>query len=274
MSPAWRILRNLWWQLFVRRMHGFSNRDLGQIWTFAFNALRCEQGKNIVPIVAALLAGECRESCPDEAPPNAPSIASPWRDKLPNPQKISRTFNPLPELDRPHDEPFYALYRVVRTGWTRAVPPFHPNAHKAACVENVAEHSLKTMILASAMVPKNNDDLLLMALIHDQAEILVGDLTPGQISRAEKHRRERKAFQQLLDDAPFPIAHRHRLNALYTECFDHLTPNAQRVHIADKLDMALQASIYETAFGIDLSEFYQSSSLDLEKYLNPKNADA
>lgn len=152
----------------------------------------------------------------------------------------------------------FELENVRRTGWTRVIPAFYPEAETANDVETVAVHSIKTAILASALAEKDTVPAFGMGLCHDMAEVLIGDLTPYQVkSVSDKHDAERHAFDSLLTG--LNPHHAEILKASFTAYLDNRTPLAHIVHIADKLDMALQALAYEQRFHIDLHEFYESA---------------
>jgi len=91
--------------------------------------------------------------------------------------------------------------------------------------------------------------VLSMCLVHDLAEVIVGDLTPhDNIRGEEKHRLEREA---MLVMAPEWVD-------LFDEYESASTPEAKFVKTMDKLDMGLQAIRY-TEQDIDLSEFISSA---------------
>ena len=158
---------------------------------------------------------------------------------------------------------FWDTWRVARTGWTRAVPAFR-SGPLAGAVENVAEHSLKTRLVAQALWGGDDAALARMALTHDVAEVVVGDLTPGQYaSRAEKHAREAEAFVAIVAESGIDASDAARILDEFAECMQGTSPRAVCVRIADKVDMALQAMAYEAEFGIDLTEFLTSAAADI-----------
>ncbi|KAM3172256.1 hypothetical protein ACTXT7_014933, partial [Hymenolepis weldensis] len=77
------------------------------------------------------------------------------------------------------------IKRTVRTGWTR---------YGVNEPESVADHMYR-MALLSTLLPSTEDfkpeKVMKMAIVHDLAECIVGDITPFcGISKQEKHRRE------------------------------------------------------------------------------------
>ena len=117
--------------------------------------------------------------------------------------------------------------------------------------ESVAAHSWGMAVLALRLCPEqlNLSKVLSMCLVHDIAEIVVGDLTPhDDIRGEEKHRLEREAMMKI---APQWIE-------LFDEYEQGKTEEAQFVKTMDKLDMGLQAMNYQQQ-SLDLSEFIKSA---------------
>src|SRR5215211_6639990 len=82
------------------------------------------------------------------------------------------------------------LKRTIRTGWVdRGVP--------AERVESVADHSFRVALLAwlaSAGTALDRDRVLILAVIHDLAEAITGDLTPYDQASASGDDQARQAF--------------------------------------------------------------------------------
>ena len=116
--------------------------------------------------------------------------------------------------------------------------------------ESVASHSWGMAVLALRLCPSELDlvKVLQLCLLHDLPEIIVGDLTP-QDDRSTKATDEHAAMKSL---AP------QWLN-VFEEYEAKQSPESLFVHQMDKLDMALQAGIYEDSSGLDLSEFIASA---------------
>uniref|UniRef100_A0A0X3Q289 5'-deoxynucleotidase HDDC2 n=2 Tax=Schistocephalus solidus TaxID=70667 RepID=A0A0X3Q289_SCHSO len=146
------------------------------------------------------------------------------------------------------------IKRTVRTGWTRYGIE-HP--------ESVAEHMYR-MALISTLLPKTEgfsvDKVMKMAIIHDLAECIVGDLTPYcGVSVEEKHAQEEAAMQSICE--PLPADIRVELVDLLKEYDAQLTPEAIVCKDLDKFEMILQAFEYETQAEHPgwLEEFFQST---------------
>ena len=122
--------------------------------------------------------------------------------------------------------------------------------------ESVADHSFRVGLLAlvlsrGADPPLDRERCVAMALVHDLAESIVGDITPYDgISGDEKNRREREAMERLGamlgDDG---------LLRLWEEYQAAETAEARFVKDLDKLETVLQAAEYEEARGVELAEF-------------------
>jgi putative hydrolase of HD superfamily len=122
--------------------------------------------------------------------------------------------------------------------------------------ESVADHSFRVALLAlvlsrGAEPPLDRERCVAMALAHDLAESVVGDITPYDgVSTDEKHRREREAMQRLAamlgDD---------EVLRLWEEYQAAETAEARFVKDLDKLETVLQAAEYEEARGVELAEF-------------------
>ena len=100
-----------------------------------------------------------------------------------------------------------------------------------------------------------------MALVHDMAEGLVGDLTPVDgVPKTEKNRREGETIDwianSLLGRVHGGIAGKD-LRAAWLEYEDSETLESRFVHDVDKIELLLQMVEYERAYNctLDLSEF-------------------
>jgi putative hydrolase of HD superfamily len=105
-------------------------------------------------------------------------------------------------------------------------------------------------ILALRLAPSDIDltKVLSMCLVHDLPEVVVGDLTPHD-DTTNKAELEHNAMKQL---APEWLA-------LFEEYEAGESKEARFVKQIDKLDMGLQAMLYQNKQGLDLSEFLVSA---------------
>lgn len=142
------------------------------------------------------------------------------------------------------------LKSLPRAGWVR-VGIEQP--------ESVAAHSWGLAMLCMEWAPKSTVSLditkvLQIALLHDLPEVIVGDITPhDNISKQEKHRLEEAAARQILPPHLYQLWKEYMLNQ---------SPEAQFVHQMDKIDMAIQALVYEGQ--ADTNEFVDSAHRKLD----------
>ena len=141
------------------------------------------------------------------------------------------------------------LKHIARSGWLR---------HDIPTPESVAAHSWGMAFIASQLCPENlnRERVLEMCIIHDLAEVRVGDITPyDDITPSEKKALEFEALESMEMN--------QKSRDLFIEYESQNTPESRFVRFLDKLDMALQAEIYEGAEilrdDLDLSEFKQSA---------------
>ena len=100
---------------------------------------------------------------------------------------------------------------------------------------------------------------LLMCLVHDMAESIVGDLTPHcGVSVEEKHRREEEAMEEIVKLVPELAA--NELRGLFAEYESQNTKEATLVKDLDRFDMICQAYEYEEAKkALSLQEFFDAT---------------
>lgn len=117
------------------------------------------------------------------------------------------------------------------------------------------------MGLTMADIPGiDRDKCIKMAIVHDIAEAIVGDITPSDgIPKEEKSQREREAITymcKLLGEG----ARAKEIDELWMEYEENSTAEAKIVKDFDKAEMILQAVEYENEQGKDLEEFFQSTA--------------
>lgn len=99
-----------------------------------------------------------------------------------------------------------------------------------------------------------------MALIHDFGEVYAGDITPrDQVLPEHKHQLELESLIQIFTSLP----NGEDYISLWKEFEDSKSPEAHFVRQIDKLEMALQASVYENQQLENLSEFFQSARIEI-----------
>ncbi|KAK0053919.1 HD domain-containing protein 2 [Biomphalaria pfeifferi] len=150
------------------------------------------------------------------------------------------------------------LKQVERTGWVRK---------GVKNPESVAEHSYR-MAMAAFALPRNSnldkDKCIKIALVHDMAESIVGDLTPWcGVSKEEKSKKEKEATTHITSLVPDEAG--KEMYQLWLEYENQSSPEAQFVKDLDKFEMLVQAYEYEDLQSKprSLQEFFDHT---LEKY--------
>jgi len=155
------------------------------------------------------------------------------------------------------------LKTLPRTGWVRRGVPH---------IESVADHSWR--VAALAMLTDNPQKCMCMAVVHDIAECIIGDIAPDDcVSKEDKQKREHDATEQIvtmLKDASGG-ADMTFLKSLLEEYEERTTPEAIAVKDLDLLDMIIQADEYETRYDqIDLQDFFDGTPVS--RFRTPKLA--
>ena len=112
--------------------------------------------------------------------------------------------------------------------------------------ESVAEHSYMMSVMAmvlSDLKSLNSEKVIKMSILHDWAESKIGDFMPDEIGYDKKSELENYAMAEILESLP------QKIKSNYQDIWDEFlvrdTSEARLVHELDKLEMALQAKIYE-----------------------------
>ena len=102
-----------------------------------------------------------------------------------------------------------------------------------------------------------------MVLLHDLAESKIGDFTPDQISKIKKEKMENDAFYEITKKLPDSI--KHQYNEIWDEYQNNTSPESHIVHQIDKLEMVLQAKIYqkEGSPQENVTPFIESAKIDI-----------
>jgi len=131
------------------------------------------------------------------------------------------------------------LKKLPRSGWKIKL--------ELVDSESVAEHSymmsVMSMVLAD-MKSLNSEKVIKMSILHDWAESKIGDFMPDEIGHDKKSELENYAMTEILELLPQKIQSDYQ--DMWNEFLVRDTPEARLVHELDKLEMALQAKIYET----------------------------
>lgn len=138
------------------------------------------------------------------------------------------------------------LKDVIRTGWK----DWHV---KRARIESVAEHIYGVQMLAIAMNSEYqyNIDItkvIMMLAVHELEEILIGDLTQFQISKAEKLIIGHEAIEKVLSG----LTDKNEIKNLILEFDERKTKEALFAHYCDKLECDLQCKLYDEENCVDI----------------------
>ncbi|XP_066555838.1 5'-deoxynucleotidase HDDC2 [Amia ocellicauda] len=145
------------------------------------------------------------------------------------------------------------LKRVPRTGWV------YNNVKKP---ESVSDHMYRMSMMAFTIEDRkiNKDRCIKIALVHDLAECIVGDIAPADnISKEEKHRREEEAMKHLTGLLPEDV--KKEIFDLWEEYEYQTSLEARLVKDLDLFEMILQAYEYEVQEKSPrrLQEFFDST---------------
>ena len=150
------------------------------------------------------------------------------------------------------------LKKISRQGWMDKLSLDNP--------ESVADHSYSMAIIGmviSDLQNYNSEKILKMILLHDLAESKIGDYTPKQLSKEKKNKLENNAFHEIINNLPDLIKSQYL--QIWQEYQENNSLESKIVHQIDKLEMALQAKIYEQdGYSQEkLETFFESAKTDI-----------
>ena len=145
------------------------------------------------------------------------------------------------------------LKQLYRQGWLRRGVP------RERC-ESIAEHSFGVAMLAVWLAQSHPEldahKLVRMALLHDLGEAYAGDIIPSDgVSDGEKHRLEAAAVRKILSRLPDGQV----FIRLWDEFEAGVSPEARFLRQLDRLEMGLQAAVYQRQGLIAGDEFFASA---------------
>ena len=118
-------------------------------------------------------------------------------------------------------------------------------------MESVADHTYAMTVLGmviSDLHGLNTEKIMRMSLLHDLAESITGDIMPDRITKNEKYMKENNAITTILDKLP------NELTKMYSKIWEEMqkkeSDEAKFVHELDKLEMVIQAKVYQKS-GVD-----------------------
>jgi putative hydrolase of HD superfamily len=150
------------------------------------------------------------------------------------------------------------LKKIPRQGWIDKVSLENP--------ESVADHSYSMAMIGmviSDLENYNSEKILKMILLHDLAESKIGDYTPKQLDKEKKNKLENNAFNEIIKNLPDLIKSQYL--QIWQEYQENNSLESKIVHQIDKLEMALQAKIYEKdGYSQEkLETFFESAKTDI-----------
>jgi putative hydrolase of HD superfamily len=149
------------------------------------------------------------------------------------------------------------LKTVYRQGWVDKLKMEKP--------ESVSDHTFLMSIMAMIFSDIQKLDtlrVLKMSLLHDLSESYTGDLTPNQISKKEKNSLEKETMIKIINNLPDEI--KDEFINLWDEFQQNKSPESKLVHEIDKLEMALQAKIYEKEGFKEIKPFLESAEKQIQ----------
>jgi putative hydrolase of HD superfamily len=154
------------------------------------------------------------------------------------------------------------LKKISRQGWIDKLSIDNP--------ESVADHSYSMAMISmviSDLENYNSEKILKMVLLHDLAESKIGDFTPEQKNKENKIKLENTAFNEIIEYLPESIKNEYL--EIWNEYQENTSPESKIIHQIDKLEMALQAKIYQNEGHSNekLESFFESAKIGIT---NPK----
>ncbi|BAT76650.1 hypothetical protein VIGAN_01468800 [Vigna angularis var. angularis] len=147
-----------------------------------------------------------------------------------------------------------SLKTTKRTGWLRK---------GVKNPESIADHMYRMglMALIAPDVPGfDRNKCIKLAIVHDIAEAIVGDITPMDgVSKKEKTYLEKTALDQMCKVLGGGSA-ATEITELWMEYESNFSLEAKFVKDLDKVEMILQALEYEDGQGKNLEEFFRSTA--------------
>ncbi|CAI8595663.1 unnamed protein product [Vicia faba] len=148
----------------------------------------------------------------------------------------------------------HKLKTTKRKGWVN---------HGIKGAESIADHMYRMalMSLIAADLPGlSRERCIKIALVHDIAEAIVGDITPSDgVPKAEKSRMEQEALDKMCEVLGGGMR-ADEIKELWAEYENNSSLEANVVKDFDKVEMILQALEYEMEHGKVLDEFFISTA--------------
>lgn len=149
------------------------------------------------------------------------------------------------------------LKTIPRTGWQKKVGIARP--------ESVADHAYSVAAIAMIISDAKKLDtgkILKMAILHDLAESITGDLTPEDGPKSKKIRLENSAMKKILSHLDAKTQKQYW--SIWMQYQKNTTREARLLHDVDKLEMALQAKVYSKSHPKKkLEQFFDSAKMHI-----------
>ena len=151
------------------------------------------------------------------------------------------------------------LKTIHRQGWKEKLQIDYP--------ESVADHSYSVSAMAmilSDLEGLDSERIIKMAVLHDLAESITGDITPGKIINEEKIAKENHAMKKILSNLPDKITEQYL--EIWNEYKNNSSQESNLLHDIDKLEMAFQAKFYQEK-GMPkekLVTFYDTAKMEIK----------
>ncbi|KAG5532592.1 hypothetical protein RHGRI_027026 [Rhododendron griersonianum] len=148
----------------------------------------------------------------------------------------------------------HRLKTTKRKGWIN---------HGIKGPESIADHMYRMSLMAlivGDLPGVNRERCIKMAIVHDIAEAIVGDITPSDgVPKEEKSRREQEALNEMCEVLGGGLR-AEEIKELWAEYENNSSVEANLVKDFDKVEMILQALEYEMEHGKVLDEFFLSTA--------------
>ncbi|XP_022145817.1 HD domain-containing protein C4G3.17 isoform X2 [Momordica charantia] len=145
----------------------------------------------------------------------------------------------------------HRLKTTKRRGWIN---------HGINGPESIADHMYRMALMsliAGDLPGVNRERCIKIALVHDIAEAIVGDITPSDgVPKEEKSRREAAALNEMCE----LLGGAEEIKELWAEYENNSSLEANLVKDFDKVELILQAFEYEIEHGKELDEFFLSTA--------------
>jgi len=150
--------------------------------------------------------------------------------------------------------------RLIRSGWIR---------EKVKDPESVAEHSFQLSIMAMIFADHfglDREKLLKMAIMHDLGEVITGDIVWARWTYVNLERKVNKESAELagITDMFKLLGKDEEYKKIFEEMLEGKSAEAKIFWELDKLEMALQALIYEKENNKNLEEFFVTSNINIK----------